>query len=163
MTTASPEEFTQPLHAWSEGDERALARLTPLVFDDLHRLARRYMSGERPGHTLQTTALVNGHRRCEREPVWATNGREIFYRSGECMMSVAVTLEPEFRLSAPVVLFEGQFQIDPFARDARNYDVSPEGAGFVMVEAPDEDSATGQPLNIVLNWIDELERLAREN
>src|ERR1700745_2452927 len=47
------------LRAWSEGDQRALEKLTPIVYDELHRLARRYMRGERPGHSLQTTALVN--------------------------------------------------------------------------------------------------------
>ena len=45
--------------AWSEGDETALEELVPLVEAELHRLARRYLRGERPGHTLQTTALVN--------------------------------------------------------------------------------------------------------
>ena len=47
------------LSAWSAGDTSALERLTPIVYDELHRLARRYMRGERPGHSLQTTALVN--------------------------------------------------------------------------------------------------------
>ena len=47
------------LMAWGQGDESALARLMPLVHDELHRLARREMRGERDGHTLQTTALVN--------------------------------------------------------------------------------------------------------
>jgi RNA polymerase sigma-70 factor, ECF subfamily len=47
------------LRAWSEGDQNALERLTPIVYNELHRLARRYMRGERPGHSLQTTALVN--------------------------------------------------------------------------------------------------------
>ncbi len=47
------------LFAWSEGDREALDRLTPIVHDELRRLARRYMRGERPGHSLQTTALVN--------------------------------------------------------------------------------------------------------
>ena len=47
------------LRAWSEGDQRALEKLTPIVCDKLHRLARRYMKRERPGHSLQTTALVN--------------------------------------------------------------------------------------------------------
>ena len=47
------------LRAWSDGDTSALERLTPIVYDELHRLARRYMRGERPGHSLQTTALVN--------------------------------------------------------------------------------------------------------
>src|SRR5436853_1870970 len=47
------------LRAWSEGDQNALERLTPIVYDELHHLAGRYMKGERPGHSLQTTALVN--------------------------------------------------------------------------------------------------------
>ena len=47
------------LRAWSDGNRDALDRLTPIVYDELHRLARRYMKGERPGHSLQATALVN--------------------------------------------------------------------------------------------------------
>lgn len=47
------------LRAWSGGDRDALDRLTPIVYDELHRLAQRYMKRERPGHSLQTTALVN--------------------------------------------------------------------------------------------------------
>jgi|SRR3989442_2332598 len=59
MTTQSPKEITRLLVAWGNGDESALAGLTPLVYEELHRLAHHYMSGERAGHTLQTTALVN--------------------------------------------------------------------------------------------------------
>ena len=47
------------LRAWSGGDQKALDRLTPIVYQELHSLARRYMRRERPGHSLQTTALVN--------------------------------------------------------------------------------------------------------
>ena len=47
------------LRAWSEGDQGALDKLTPIVYDELHGLARRYMRREQSGHTLQTTALVN--------------------------------------------------------------------------------------------------------
>lgn len=59
MLTPSPEEITQLLISWSHGDQAALSKLMPLVYDELHRLAHRYMRRERPGHTLQTTALVN--------------------------------------------------------------------------------------------------------
>ncbi len=52
-------EVSLLLRAWSEGDKSALERLTPIVYDELHRLAKRYMKRERPGHSLQTTALVN--------------------------------------------------------------------------------------------------------
>jgi RNA polymerase sigma factor (TIGR02999 family) len=54
-----PSEVTQLLLAWSDGDNSALEKLIPLVYDELRRLARRYMVRERSGHTLQTTALVN--------------------------------------------------------------------------------------------------------
>jgi len=59
MPTHSTKEITQLLVAWSDGDKSALEELTPLVYEELHRLAHRYMRGERAGHTLQTTALVN--------------------------------------------------------------------------------------------------------
>lgn len=52
-------EISTLLRAWSGGDQSALERLTPIVYDELHSLARRYMNRERPGHSLQTTALVN--------------------------------------------------------------------------------------------------------
>jgi RNA polymerase sigma factor (TIGR02999 family) len=55
----SQEEITKLLVAWSTGDQSALTQLAPLVYDELHRLAHHYMRGERRGHTLQTTALVN--------------------------------------------------------------------------------------------------------
>jgi RNA polymerase sigma factor (TIGR02999 family) len=53
------EDVSAILQAWTEGDHGALDRLTPLVYDELRRLARRYMRGERPGHSLRPTALVN--------------------------------------------------------------------------------------------------------
>jgi len=59
MTALSPQDVTQLLQAWSRGDSSALEKLTPLVYNELHRLAHHYMSYENPGHTLQTTALVN--------------------------------------------------------------------------------------------------------
>jgi RNA polymerase sigma-70 factor (ECF subfamily) len=56
---SSQKEVTQLLGAWSGGDERALEKLIPLVQPELHRLAHHYMSRERAGHTLQTTALLD--------------------------------------------------------------------------------------------------------
>ena len=57
--TPKQHEITQLLAEWSDGNQSALDELYPLVYDELHRLARRYMSRERKGHTLQTTALIN--------------------------------------------------------------------------------------------------------
>lgn len=59
IPSSPPHEVTQLLVAWSNGDAAALDRLMPLVYAELRRLAHRYMSRERPGHTLQSTALVN--------------------------------------------------------------------------------------------------------
>jgi RNA polymerase sigma factor (TIGR02999 family) len=55
----STHDFTLLLRAWGEGDRQALDRLAPLVYRELHRLARGYMAHERPNHTLQATALVH--------------------------------------------------------------------------------------------------------
>jgi RNA polymerase sigma factor (TIGR02999 family) len=76
----SRREVTGLLHRWRDGDAAALEQLVPLVYDQLHRLARHYLRGERSGHTLQTTALV--HEACLRligpSPAdW--NGRAHFY------------------------------------------------------------------------------------
>jgi RNA polymerase sigma-70 factor (ECF subfamily) len=59
MTGASSSDITQLLHAWRGGDQLALQQLTPVVYQELHRMARHYMARERDGHTLQTTALIN--------------------------------------------------------------------------------------------------------
>jgi RNA polymerase sigma-70 factor, ECF subfamily len=55
----STNEVTQLLVAWGNGDQTALEQLMPLVYSELHRLAHRYIKKERPGHTLQTSALLN--------------------------------------------------------------------------------------------------------
>ena len=57
--SVSPHRVTQLLADWSHGDNAALTELTPLVYEELRRLAHRKMTGQRPNHTLQTTALVN--------------------------------------------------------------------------------------------------------
>ena len=59
MVTPSTHEITDLLQAWSRGDDQALEKLTPLVYEELHRAAKLCMSRERRGHTLQTTVLIN--------------------------------------------------------------------------------------------------------
>jgi RNA polymerase sigma-70 factor (ECF subfamily) len=59
MSDGSQHEVTELLQKWSAGDDRALEELTPVIYAELHKIARRYMHRERDGHTLQTTALVN--------------------------------------------------------------------------------------------------------
>src|ERR1700730_4218241 len=59
MMTLSTPGLTELLSDWQQGDQTALSKLTPLVYDELRRIAHRYVQRERDGHTLQTTALVN--------------------------------------------------------------------------------------------------------
>lgn len=59
MSGASSSEITQLLHEWRGGDQLALERLTPVVYEELHRMAKHHMARERDGHTLQTTALIH--------------------------------------------------------------------------------------------------------
>jgi RNA polymerase sigma-70 factor, ECF subfamily len=54
-----PHQVTMLLRAWEEGDEQALQQLIPIVYEELRRIARRHMAGERASHTLQTTALIH--------------------------------------------------------------------------------------------------------
>ena len=66
MGDSSTHDITQLLVAWNQGDQAALEALSPLINQELRRLAKRYMVGERQGHLLQPTALVN--------EVWLTQG-----------------------------------------------------------------------------------------
>src|SRR5258705_10341798 len=59
MAAPTPQNVSQLLVAWSNGEQDALEQLIPLVYNELHRLAHRYMERERPGHSLQSTALVH--------------------------------------------------------------------------------------------------------
>ena len=59
MASSPPKQVTQLLAAWGRGDETARDELMPLVYEELRRLAHKYIRRERPGHTLQTSALLN--------------------------------------------------------------------------------------------------------
>jgi hypothetical protein len=91
--------------------------------------------------------------------VWARNGEELFYRIGDKMMTVDITIEPTFGAGTPRLLFEGQY--DYRFRPRANYDVTPDGQRFVMVKASEREEA-GQ-INVVLNWFEELKRLVPTN
>lgn len=83
MSTHSSHDVTQLLRAWSRGEADALERLACLVYDELHRLARRYMAGEQPGRTLQATALLNeAYLRLIDSP--ETNFKDRAYFFGAC-------------------------------------------------------------------------------
>jgi serine/threonine-protein kinase len=94
------------------------------------------------------------------EPMWNPNGKELFYRNGNKMMAVTFRPGQELNPSAPVLLFEEPYEMDP-DNYSSNYDVSPDGWHFVMIRIA-EDLA---PLKIivVLNWHEELKRLVPTN
>lgn len=94
MTTPSPSppEVTQLLINWSNGDQKALEKLMPLVYAELRRLARRYMRREHAGHTLQTTALVNEAylRLIEQQSVRWQNRAHFFGIAAQLMRRILV-------------------------------------------------------------------------
>ena len=90
--TPKQHEITQLLAEWSEGNQSALDELYPLVYDELHRLARRYMSRERQDHTLQTTALINEAyvRLVDQKNVHWANRSHFFAISAQIMRRILI-------------------------------------------------------------------------
>ena len=92
MKSHPPHEITQLLAEWSDGNQSALDELYPLVYNELHKLARRYMSRERKGHTLQTTALINEAyvRLVDQRNVHWTNRSHFFAISAQIMRRILI-------------------------------------------------------------------------
>ncbi len=94
------------------------------------------------------------------EPMWSRDGRELFYRNGAKMMAVDVSAGAD-SAGKPTLLFEGRYDLKD-GPGASNYDVTPDGQGFVMIRTPEsseEISGTTQ-VTLVLNWFEELKQLA---
>lgn len=89
-----------------------------------------------------------------KHPVWARDGKELFYRNGNQMMAVPIQIEPEFKAGKPILLFEGSFSYG-YLDWSHSYDISPDGQRFVMAIKGD----TTVELNVVLNWSEELKRI----
>ena len=83
---SSPGEITRLLAEWSGGNQAALDHLVPIVYDELRRLASNYMRGERPGHLLQTTALVN-EAYARTITRMAKNGRNLNFFASAAMLA----------------------------------------------------------------------------
>ncbi len=94
MATSSTHEITQLLVAWGAGDQVALEKLTPLVYQELRRLAKRYMARENAGHILQPTALVNEAylRLIEQKHVRWQNRAHFFGISAQLMRRILVDM-----------------------------------------------------------------------
>ena len=87
------------------------------------------------------------------QPMWSRDGKELFYRKGNKMMAAAVEIEPQFKVTGLIELFEGRYLS---SASLQNYDVAPDGR-FLMIQEPRESTPLG--INVVLNWFDELKRL----
>ncbi len=86
--------------------------------------------------------------------MWARSGGELFYRSDEEMMAVAIETEPAFSAGSATGLFEDTY----FRTFGRGYDIAPDGRRFLMIKEGSSDDAP-LDLHVVLNWFEELERL----
>jgi Tol biopolymer transport system component/predicted Ser/Thr protein kinase len=89
------------------------------------------------------------------EPVWNPKGRELFYRAGNKMMAVDVTVQPTFSAGKPRTLFEGPYL--PTPRSFPDYDVSPDGQRFLMLK-PSEQTSSLTQIVVVQNWFEELKQ-----
>src|SRR6476620_11139981 len=99
MPSASPQRVTQLLADWRNGNDAALTELTPLIYEDLRRLAHHYMSGQRPDHTLQTTALVHeAYLRLadQTSPNWQTRAH-FFAVAARAMRQILVNYAKSYR------------------------------------------------------------------
>jgi dipeptidyl aminopeptidase/acylaminoacyl peptidase len=87
------------------------------------------------------------------EPLWNRNGRELFYRNGDQVLTVDISARPSFSASKPRVLFEGQYL--RAQGSLPDYDVSPDGRRFLMIKAVELNVTQ---VNVVLNWFEELKQ-----
>ncbi len=109
-----------------------------------------------PGPGGQWLVSTNGGT----EPVWKSNGRELFYREGNRMMAAEIVTQPSFSAGRPRLLFEGQYA--SVLVGVPNYDVSPDGQRFLMIKQSEQATPVTQ-INVVLNWTEELKRLVPAN
>ncbi len=138
MTDSPTHEVTQLLKAWTAGDQSALDKLAPLVYEQLHRLAQHYMAGQRPGHTLQTTALVN----------------EVYLRLVDCGQVNWQDRAHFFAVSAQLMR---RILID-FAR-SRGY--QKRGGGLFHISLEDAPSVCSEPDPDIVALDDALKELAK--
>ena len=91
------------------------------------------------------------------EPLWSPDGTELFYRHGHTVLAVEITAASSFEPGIPRPLFDGNYLFPRGQNNPREYDVSPDGKRFLMVRR--EPGSTPTRINLVFNWLEELERL----
>jgi RNA polymerase sigma-70 factor (ECF subfamily) len=135
--TRSPQEVTQLLVAWRNGDQNARDELMPLVYQELHGLAHQYMSRERPGHTLQTSALVN-----------------------EAFLRLAAQRDEQWQNRAHFIGLAGQMMRRILVDYARNRGYAKRGGGAVQVSLDEELIVSNERTAAIVALDDALQKLA---
>lgn len=136
-TLAGPREVTQLLADWSQGDHAALEKLTPLVYEELRRLAHHHMKGQRPDHTLQTTGLVN-----------------------EAYLRLADQRKPSFTNRSHFLAVAAKAMRQILVNYAKASQRKKRGAGASKVELDEAALISPQPARAILDLNEALERLA---
>jgi serine/threonine-protein kinase len=122
-----------------------------------------YVSGESGRREIYVQPFPDGGERHQisieggQEPVWSPDGQVIYYRRLDQILAVPVTTKPQFRPGTAKVLFEGQYAWGAYPLP--NFDIAPDGKSFVMVKE-DEEWGKAAEIRVVLNWFEELKRLA---
>ena len=135
--SVSQQRVTDLLARWSHGEDAALAELTPLVYEELRRLAHHYMGGERPDHTLQTTALVN-----------------------EAYLRLADQTNPRWRNRAHFFAVAAQAMRQILVRYAKSYRSQKRGGGALKVELDEAAIVSPEQSKEIVDLHEALERLA---
>jgi RNA polymerase sigma-70 factor, ECF subfamily len=133
----SPHRVTQLLAEWSNGDSAALTELTPLVYEELRRIARRHMGGQRPDHTLQTTALVN-----------------------EAYLRLADQTNPSWQSRAHFFAVAARAMRQIVVDYARSYQTQKRGGGALKVELDEAAIVSPEQSQEIVDLHEALERLA---
>ena len=134
--SVSQHRVTQLLEHWSDGDDAALAELTPLVYEDLRCLAHRHMGGERPDHTLQTTALVN-----------------------EAYLRLAGQTNPSWQNRAHFFALAARAMRQILVNYAKSYRAQKRGGGAIKVELDEAAIVSPEQSKAIVDLHEALERL----
>jgi len=135
--SVSPHRVTQLLEQWSHGDNAALTELTPLVYEELRRLAHRHIGGQRPDHTLQTTALVN-----------------------EAYLRLADQTNPRWQNRAHFLAVAARAMRQIVVDYARSYQTQKRGGGALKVELDEAAIVSQEQSREIVDLHEALERLA---
>ena len=135
-----PEQVTQLLTEWRQGNDAALSELTPLVYEDLRRLAHRYMSGQRPDHTLQATALVN-----------------------EAYLRLADQTNPNWQNRAHFFAVAARAMRQILVNYAESYRAQKRGGGALKVELDEAALVSAEQSKEIVDLHEALEKLAAQD